>query len=138
MLGLGAPAAVPDYYGNVVVIGGPFFSSAEGTSILPGSAGNYFTAASLVGNPWGLTVDSAISDAQYAQLVQMGRKPLAGGAVAAVPTSTATVVAPINTAAAVATGNWFTDPTQEIIAGIPNFAIAAGAAVLLLLLMKKK
>jgi len=55
----------------------------------------------------------------------------------AAPTSTATPVAPVNTSAAV-TGNWFTDPTQEVFAGIPNFAILAGAALLLLLLMKKK
>jgi hypothetical protein len=65
-----------DYFGNNVTLGAAFFSSAEGTTILPGVAGNYFTAQGLLGNPWGLTSQSIISDAQFAQLVQGGAVPL--------------------------------------------------------------
>lgn len=48
--------------------------------------------------------------------------------------STAVVAA----APATSSFGWFTDPTQEIISGIPNIAIVGGAALVLLLLMKKK
>lgn len=60
-----------DYFGNSETLGTPFFSSAEGTSILPGVAGDYFSAATLANpqiNPWGLNVNSVISDGQYTQI----------------------------------------------------------------------
>lgn len=55
----------------------------------------------------------------------------------AVPGTTSTPVA----AAAVpvaSSGDWFTDPTQGIISGVPNIAIVAGAGLLLLLMVKHK
>lgn len=41
-------------------------------------------------------------------------------------------------AAPASTGDWFTDPAQELISGVPNMYIVGGAAVLVLLLMIKK
>jgi len=69
-----------DYYGNEVTLGTAFFSNASsGASILPGVAGDYFTAAQLAlpgVNPWGLNVNSVISDGEYAQIVANGIVPL--------------------------------------------------------------
>lgn len=54
--------------------------------------------------------------------------------VVPVATSTAAaVVAPV-----ASSGDWFTDPTQGIISGVPNIAIVAGAGLLLLLMVKHK
>lgn len=38
----------------------------------------------------------------------------------------------------VASTSWFTDPTQEIISGIPNWGIAAAAGALVLMMMRKR
>lgn len=140
MHGLGAQPIAFDYYGTQVPVGGAFFSSAQGQSTLPGVAGNYFSAASLAGNPWNLNTFSPISDAQYAVLVQGGAVPLSGGALTAAQAgaaSTAAAATAAATASASAT-SWFTDPTQELIAGVPNMYLAAGAGLVVLLLMMKK
>lgn len=63
-----------------------------------------------------------------------------GSELPSIPQPTAAQTAAATAAAAPATSSfgWFTDPTQEIISGIPNIAIVGGAALVLLLLMKKK
>lgn len=82
-------------------------------------------------NPTQFQFDGSLMGHMWAQTGSTGVFAPVG---VAVPTATATVVA----AAPVAAGDWFTDPTQEIISGIPNIAIVGGAALVLLLLMKKK
>lgn len=70
---------VEDYFGNVVALGSSFFSSTAGTSMLPGVAGDYFTASQLAGNPWKLNINSVISDGEYAQIQATPQGAWAGG-----------------------------------------------------------
>ncbi len=74
--GLAGPVTT-DYFGNTVTLGTPFFSSELGTTILPGTAGTYYTPAQLAGNPWGLTASSPISNGQFAQLHYQAGPPIA-------------------------------------------------------------
>ena len=54
--------------------------------------------------------------------------------------ATAANTAASSTGAATATTppSWFTDPTQELISGVPNWGLVAGGGVILLMLMKRK
>jgi hypothetical protein len=83
-----APETSIDYFGNSVILGSAFFSSALGTTALPGVAGDYFPASILngqgnqnppAGNTWGLNTESKISNGQYAQLVYQGAPATKGG-----------------------------------------------------------
>lgn len=71
---------ITDYFGTKVTLGTPFFSSSAGGTVLPGTAGDYFTAAQLAEpnvNPWGLTTASKITDGQYSQIAaNYGISPL--------------------------------------------------------------
>ena len=99
---------------------------------------NWFTNGSMVSDDLltqqgGIQAAAAASPASVIPITQAVPVPTSA------PTSTATLVAPTNTAAVAATGNWFTDPAQEVVSGLPNMYLAGGAALLLLLfLMKKK
>lgn len=72
-------APVEDYFGNPEVLGSAFFSSSEGSAMLPGTAGTYFTTQQLAGNPWGLNPDSVISNGEYAQIQATPVGTWAGG-----------------------------------------------------------
>lgn len=61
----------PTECGKLVKLGYKYFSSTLGDTILPGTAGKYFTAEQLNtsgANPWGLTTSSQISNGQYSQI----------------------------------------------------------------------
>ncbi|HEV2471877.1 MAG TPA: hypothetical protein VGS41_04385, partial [Chthonomonadales bacterium] len=54
-----------------------------------------------------------------------GEYDTSGNCIAAAPTVAATPAA-----------SWFTDPTQELITGVPNWGLVAGAGLALMLLMR--
>ena len=72
--------------------------------------------------------------AQVAALTPSGNTVLLPGSSSTGAPVPSTAAPMASTAAATSTGNWFTD---EMISGVPNWALAAGGGVVLLLLMKK-
>lgn len=153
MLGVNAPTTSTYQYSNAMqdlpaglpgwqASGSPAPTSASSSS--NSIAGQPIT---VPGNPNPITPSTA--SPTFLQQLQSLFSGYPGGSPGGVQTTVETAASgtaplaingtPAATGAATASPSWFTDPTQEVISGVPNWGLlaAAGAAALLLMQQKK-
>ena len=118
---------------NVPLTPAALAQQAQMTSDINNFIANY-TPPVIPANYMTGPISQQATAAQVAALTPSGNTVLLPGSSSTGAPVPSTAAPMASTAAATSTGNWFTD---EMISGVPNWALAAGGGVVLLLLMKK-